>query len=1005
MSLSMARASSAPGSSRGEQADVADLKIHIPSEKRKNQPLPAIPPELLLSLTSTVSSRSTQGHTAHHRNCESCGVRRPDAVWHHPLGRSKYKYFLEQPTSLTGAGRDISFLCDAVLTQKKMTLLPPVNGDTQNLSVSENVIPEEYHIVKNNGIRRLELYEDAFTVQLKDQEQKLRVLPSLRPSGRLEVIQLMRMMDDMLENAGVDQQSEELTELCQLEGLLELVKTEQNIYNIVFHELIRQVTVGCAERGQLLAKLRQQYQSLLDRIPRRLRALHTEVVAQRALDRRLIEEIYRIKASIQQLNTELSKIKDHDAFVSQEVEQAQQQLTEDLRETHSSSDVVQGYHQLYELHRARLEDQLMQVTEDRDRWSQFTFSLALKVIKVKKLQLVSELHVNEEGWFKTAKHCLLYISTKDTQDLHNIVELTNYWKEQLITLMSQMKKTEHAQFAQVTSTQQGITKWSLFLNTRNNSSDVTRGSDPEYDSATVEEIHADLKQWSHMLALQCEEYQGEKQLLLQHKLNELHCVLEKWLDMSLQLYERHTSPEAESAEGPQTIRELDRVLSELLKQFDIQVSGENGVHRLIMSLVGLMDSWVSKTNAAIEQPEPQIAMSVYDWLKLREALFAWQNLAEEILLHFSIAQTENQKDKNKHDLYTETTKTLDDVQEFTSSLSNFTESENQKLQEEVTCLHKAQTRWMLDLLLVMVPNQTENENEDLNHDYAAKFLPKALSEDAKMLSEKLVYFSSIINRSCNLILEEKMMLDPNETEMGNETNEFKKLQRDCNNWVESCKILLSGIHGKFEEELIKQPEQPSSSTELAESMETQITEDRLTEPRHVAENIRDRIEPELTEVTDEEPKTQQERELMDYERPVLKLIGYDGNITQRYLSRVQLTGTDELVVSPVTEEANRAFSDLTTVVLLQQELSYSEVRAKSAEQRALKAEETLHAALEKIQDLERQLQSGTALEPQSEAEAKKTPPSSPPTVTAPASPKSSTGEAKPAGPTKKTKKR
>lgn len=41
-----------------------------------------------------------------------------------------------------------------------------------------------------------------------------------------------------------------------MEGLLELVKVEQNIYNTVFHELIRQVTVGCAEKGQVLAKLR-----------------------------------------------------------------------------------------------------------------------------------------------------------------------------------------------------------------------------------------------------------------------------------------------------------------------------------------------------------------------------------------------------------------------------------------------------------------------------------------------------------------------------------------------------------------------------------------------------------------------------------------------------------------------------------------------------------------------------------------------------------------------------
>lgn len=44
--------------------------------------------------------------------------------------------------------------------------------------------------------------------------------------------------------------------MLQMESLLELVQMEQNIYNSVFHEVIRQVAVSCAERGQLLAKLR-----------------------------------------------------------------------------------------------------------------------------------------------------------------------------------------------------------------------------------------------------------------------------------------------------------------------------------------------------------------------------------------------------------------------------------------------------------------------------------------------------------------------------------------------------------------------------------------------------------------------------------------------------------------------------------------------------------------------------------------------------------------------------
>lgn len=37
-----------------------------------------------------------------------------------------------------------------------------------------------------------------------------------RPSGRLEVVQLIKMMDNMVLKAGVDQQSEELTELSQV---------------------------------------------------------------------------------------------------------------------------------------------------------------------------------------------------------------------------------------------------------------------------------------------------------------------------------------------------------------------------------------------------------------------------------------------------------------------------------------------------------------------------------------------------------------------------------------------------------------------------------------------------------------------------------------------------------------------------------------------------------------------------------------------------------------------
>ncbi|XP_069558314.1 axonemal dynein light chain domain-containing protein 1 [Brachyistius frenatus] len=971
------RATSVPSLSRPEPSmDTKEFNFQVAAECIETQPAPVkcqgIPHEFLVGLTSTVGNRSTLGKTTHHRHCEDSGIRRPDAVWHYPFGREKYKHLLEQPMSLIGAGRDISFLCDAMVSQRRSTPLPPVTemsiiSETQNLSVSESLFPEEYHFVKNKGIRCLEFYEDAFTVQVKDEEQKLRVLPSMKPTGRLEVFQLMSMMDDMLEKAGVDQQTEESTEASQLQGLLDLVKVEQNIYNIIFHEVIRQVSVGCAERGQLLAKLRQRYQSLLAQICLRLKAFHSEAVAQRALDRRLTDEIQRIKTYFQLLSTELSKIRDHDAFASQEAEHAYRHLAEALNQANNNSDVVQDYHKFYELHRARLKAQLLQITEDRDYWTQFTFCLALKVISLEKMQLFSQLHVSEQSWFKTAEDCTLHLTSKDTEDLHDVIELADCWKKQLAVFMSQLKETEDTQCAEISATREGIAKWLCFCTVQN------RRPNPKYDSTSVEEIRADLEQWSDMLALWCEPYQGEKQLRCQQTLKEISRVQRRILELSFQLLRRHPSPNGDAPEGQQALTELHRLLSELLKQLDTQVNGDTGIHGKIMSLLRMMESWNSKIGAVIEQQE---MMPESDWLKLEKALTKWLCLAEEALQ--LISETENKKDQNNADLCAEIEKAQDKMQDFKTNLSEFTVGENQRLHEEVNSIHMAQTRWMLEVLLLTLPDHSEGQNQEQAHDHITMILRQTVDEDAKMLSEKLEYLSSYISSSCSLILEEQSLLSLDEPECENKCMDLcRKLQSERVQWVETSVILLSGVHGG--------PVELTSDSNVlvcpADDMETQSTA--------------------------EEHETQQEGELTVCVSPVVRQISYDRSIVQRKLgeSYVQLSGTDELIVSPVTEDAQRAFSDLTTVGFLQKELHDSEVRVMTAEQRALKAEEALQEALEKILDLNRQLQGRLSLEPKTDEETKKPLSPPPPPVPTRAPRKKSISEVKPITSTKKTKKR
>uniref|UniRef100_A0A667WMA5 Axonemal dynein light chain domain containing 1 n=1 Tax=Myripristis murdjan TaxID=586833 RepID=A0A667WMA5_9TELE len=772
-------------------------------------------------------------------------------------GRKKYKYFLEQPTSLTGAGSDISFLCDAMATQRKKIHLPPLVERSCD-DLSESLIPEEYHIVKNKGLQGLHFYEDKYTVQLQDEEQRLRVFPSLRPSSRVEVVQLMNMMDDMLEKAGVEQQCEELTELSQMQGLLELVRVEQNIYNIVFHELIRQVSVGCAERGQLLAKLRQRYQSLLERIPRRLKALHAETLAQRALDHRLTEEIFHLKTSMQQLNMELSKIRDHDAFVSQQSEHAQQQLAKALDQVHRNSDLVQTYHELYEMQRRRLEAQLLRLTEERDGWSQVTFSLALKVISLKKLQVVSRLHVSEQGWAKTAEHCTIFLTHK-------------------VTLLLLHLQTVHTKFS--SSSPPKLCSFQV--------KGTTKSPNPKYEKDTEEDIYADLKQWSNTLTLQCERYGGTELLQCKETLGELGRLQGGWVDLCLQLFSRHPARDGAPPKGHEALRELDSLVFELLKQLETRVSGESGIYRQIMSLVKWMDSWASRLKAEIDRPDN---MPVSYWRKLETALCSWQSLADEALQHVS-------KDKKLDSIHSEVKNTTD---------------------SEYDSIHKAMIHWMLDLLLLMVPDHSKDQDQDQDQvqdrdqdqDLSInKISLEKLQEDAMALAQKLAYFSKYITR--------------NQMHLSGQTCK-------CSDWVETCGILLFTVKGSPVELSVTQPDAASGSFSV----------------------------------------------------------------------HVDVASCCHLHV--LTQEKQQNAHSLHNQSCVHVYVSAAEVRIQSAEQRALKAEEALQAALQKIQDLERQLQGRSSLEPKV---IKKTPDPSPPAATSTAPPKKCTSETKSGSSSKKTKKR
>ncbi|GAA6075575.1 axonemal dynein light chain domain-containing protein 1 isoform X1, partial [Tachysurus ichikawai] len=717
-----------------------------------------------------------------------------------------------------------------------------------------------------------------------------------------------------------------LMELLVLQGLLELVRVEQNIYNIVFHELIRQVSVECRERGQLLAKLRHRYVTLLDRIPRQLISLHTETLAQRALDRRLTEEIICFKRSITQLNKELNQLCDHDEHVFKQAEKAQEDLAKAVKQSQLDSDLVGEYHSLYELQRQRLEGKVAILTEEKDLWSKATYSIALKVIKLNNLQLINRLHVSEQAWSKTAEHFTNVLIAKDSENLNRIMQLTDQWKEQLTGFMENLRETEKKQYESIKSIQIGLVRWHKFCE------DNVRSPDVKFEKTSVEVLCNDLKQWSMVVSMLCERYGGANLLSGQETIQTLEQLQDSWVEVCMQLFRRHPALDKEAPNDQAAMRELSHAITELYTQLGIRIDGESGIHQQLITLAGVIGSWANRLKSLIGQLD---LVHHSEWLKLEKALGSCINMCEEALVNVNNTQAESEKIKHKPHTKIEINDVLNMLREFVSSQNNFYDYTNLTLCEEVNSLHALQTLWMVDLLLLMVPDQCDGQEPhspprpELNVFKDVSF--QKLKEDARNLAQKLNYFSKYITSSCQAIIEEMMQKNLTQDDAENEMYLLNKLQRECAEWVDICQILLCKLMGRHLELPLPDEAVPKFIADLSLSVErvhspvdVYATQER---PAEVNEDERAAVtageRPYISQKMNQQVEESEEDVIENEKRSlVMKLIGYDGQIIEQTLGEepLDITGTSDPVVRPCSEKAQQAFSALCTLELLQQEL-------------------------------------------------------------------------------------
>ena len=153
-----------------------------------------------------------------------------DSVWHFSNKRKQLTHLIKDPPCSCGAGpNSFSFIYENTN-----------DTDSSPGDATTSLIPSEYKLYKHPGVLGLEPIEDKYTVRTKEHPTHMTVFPSMKPVSRKEVILLRETLRDMLARLrrNGDRQAASGT---QLHELMDVVKKEQDIYNTVFHEIIRQV--------------------------------------------------------------------------------------------------------------------------------------------------------------------------------------------------------------------------------------------------------------------------------------------------------------------------------------------------------------------------------------------------------------------------------------------------------------------------------------------------------------------------------------------------------------------------------------------------------------------------------------------------------------------------------------------------------------------------------------------------------------------------------------------
>jgi len=410
--------------------------------------------------------------------------------------------------------------------------------------------------------------------------------PSLTPVSRKEVILLKYEMIKSLEKKGlIDKKGNDINYPTDMHSFLKIIKEEQQLYDIVFKELIRQVTIQMTERGELLSYLRKRYSNMFSKIPEHILNVHTELIAQRKISERLASELMRSKEVILKLIKEIDEIKIHDQEISKQAEKAQNKLLNILTESDSNDLVLEEYQKLYRMQRNRLEENNKLTENEKRTWTNLAIGLALRIGREHGFPEIIQLQSYCNTRLFSSIQIISFINDEKVKTLNELDKKIDAWSQELIEL-------SHAIIEEDDNNIEVLTKLSHEITLMQNNFDISNDTDNETEFSKnvnmfdVTVLMKSLTDWINMTTTVSGRFTGDKDIIITEKIKLSRSISQEWCEYAYTyLRKLKKSPNGKRfAPITDKLNIIIKLIEEWYLKLEVRVTGEDGVASQVISL-------------------------------------------------------------------------------------------------------------------------------------------------------------------------------------------------------------------------------------------------------------------------------------------------------------------------------------------------------------------------------------------------------------------------------------